>query len=156
MTPSEDPGKEEKDWALALILAAVYALIFWPNPAQADERDWVSVTLASYHAERDRGYNEINYGAGIESALPWDKWRVAGGFYRNSYYRTTWYALGVREIWTAGRWKLGVALGGATGYTRGRINLVAAPIAAWEGDRYGITVFPLTPKVIGLQVKMRF
>ena len=125
-------------------------------PQKAHGADWVSVTVGSYHANRDRGYNEFNYGVGIERDLPWDKWRFAGGFYRNSYDRTTWYTLGVREVLTYGNWKLGVAAGGVTGYTSGRVDSIVAPILAWEGKRYGVNVFPLTPSVVGFQFKAKF
>src|SRR3989304_277178 len=136
---------ERRLWALTFILGFGCALIFWPKPAQAAEQDWLSATLGSRHANRDRDYNEFNYGIGIERALPWDKWRAAGGFYCNSYYRTTWYAIGVREIWTYGNWKLGLAAGAVSGYTPGRLDPVFAPILAWEGKHYGVNVFPLTP-----------
>jgi len=148
------PTRWESFWIGAVAGFLVGASV--AQPAKADERDWVSATVGSYHENRDRGYNEFNYGLGAELALPWEKWRFAGGFYENSYERTTWYALAVREVWSVGNWKLGIAAGGVTGYTSGRVDSVVAPIIAWEGKRFGVNLFPVTPSVIGLQVKMRY
>lgn len=114
------------------------------------------MTLGSYHKDRDRGYNEFNYGLGIEHTLSDEKWRVAGGFYRNSYFRTSWYGLIVREVWSIGNWKVGMAGGFLTGYTKGRADHVVAPILAWEGKTFGVNLFPVTPTIIGLQIKFRF
>ena len=52
---------------------------------------YIQVNGISVH---DRsGYNEFNYGAGVEHALN-QNWNVAAGWYRNSEYRGSAYAYG--------------------------------------------------------------
>lgn len=142
--------KPSDEFWLGLLLGLVLG---WVTPAHAGE--WLSLTLGSHHFDRDRDYNEFNYGIGYERTLS-PEWRFAGGVYKNSYYRTSWYAVWVREMWTYGSWKAGTAFGGVSGYTHGRVDPVAAPIIAWEGKDFGVNLFPVSPKVIGLQVKFKF
>jgi hypothetical protein len=61
------------------------------------------------------GFNEFNYGAGIEQTIT-DRWSVAGGWFRNSEYRGSAYAYGRYAVYKNKSWDIGVGAGLVTGY----------------------------------------
>lgn len=130
----------------------------------------LDLNLASIHTEAwaRRDLNQVNPGLGLEYQASPD-WGAAVGFYRNSYRRTSVYALGV---WTPWRINLpggltaraGLAAGLVSGYTR--TECPARPLAAGvvlrirDRDGLGINLLavPNTPHggsgFIGLQLVM--
>ena len=123
---------------------------------------WISATTRSYHADREAGFNERNWGIGAEYELA-PEWRAIGGTYKNSVFRRSNY---VGLHWTPlrfGNWRLG-AIGGAVsgypGYNYGWGPL-AAPVLSWESGRFGANLIAL-PKieeiaaVVALQIKVKF
>jgi hypothetical protein len=74
---------------------------------------YVQINGISIHDQP--GYNEWNYGAGLEQGIN-DRWTVAGGWYRNSDYRGSTYAYGRYALYKKDRWDIGVAMGVVTGY----------------------------------------
>lgn len=62
----------------------IFLLLLAISTAHAD--DYLTTTLASHHRDREAGYNEANYGLGIKHD------QMIAGFYRNSHYRTSYYA----------------------------------------------------------------
>ncbi|EQD66226.1 hypothetical protein B1B_06212 [mine drainage metagenome] len=54
----------------------------------------MDVNLASYHTERwaRHALNQRNLGLGLTAQFDRD-WSISGGWYRNSYHRTSTYAL---------------------------------------------------------------
>jgi hypothetical protein len=74
---------------------------------------YVQINGASVHIRP--GFNEFNYGAGIEQTVT-DRWTVAGGWYRNSDYRGSVYAYARYAVYKEGKWDIGVGAGLATGY----------------------------------------
>ena len=72
------------------------------------------------------GYNEFNYGAGIEHTLE-KNWNVAGGWYRNSERRGSGYVYGRYAVYRQGHWDIGVAVGAVTGYRRADVLPMAFP-----------------------------
>jgi len=110
--------------------------------------------LASHHKEH-RGYNERNWGIGVEHHFN-TTWHVAAGTYRNSYYRQTVYTMVGLEAFRLGNWRFGAAGGGVTGYTAGRMDTIFFPIVAYERGNWGFNLAPLSPAVTGLQVKWKF
>lgn len=129
---------------LTLLLLPTTALAEW----------WGVATLTSHHKERDRGYNERNLGLGAEYHLD-KRWHLAGGFYKNSYYRTTVYGALGYELFSWRALHVGGAVVGLTGYTEGQVDWVLAPIVSFEFKHWGLNLAPLTPEVVGLQVKVR-
>jgi hypothetical protein len=122
------------------------------SPVCAEEQVWATATIASYHFDR-RGYNEQNYGLGVEYHHD-PIWRFSLGFYENSYYRYTAYGMAVVMPLEIGSWRFGVATGFATGY-RHYPAIVAIPTVSYEKDRAGVN-FGITPAFIGVQLKVRF
>lgn len=155
---------------MRLLLTIAIAFPMAPLSASAGSLR-LSINLASYHTQawaRDR-LNQTNPGLGIE----WRQSRemaVLVGAYRNSYDRTTTYALaqwmplqlGERESWHV---DAGVVGGFATGYTRtenpcapliGALALrLAAPRSRYEVTMVGVPNFGAGQSgFIGLQVSV--
>ena len=94
---------------------------------------FVNVTVAETYVQvngvslHDRsGYNEFNYGAGIEQTVS-TRWSVAGGWYRNSEYSGSTYAYGRYAVYKKHSWDIGVAVGAVTGYQRAPVVPMAFP-----------------------------
>ena len=103
------------------ILLFVVAILF-SNIVSAET--YVQVNGVSAH---DRtGYNEFNYGAGLEQGIT-DRWTVAAGWYRNSEYSGSTYAYGRYAFYKKGKWDIGVAVGAVTGYQRAAVVPMAFP-----------------------------
>jgi hypothetical protein len=85
---------------------------------------YIQINGASIH---DRpGYNQFNYGGGIEQTVT-DRWSLAGGWYRNSEYRGSTYGYARYSVYKDGPWDLGVGVGAVTGYQRMRVLPMAFP-----------------------------
>ena len=143
---------------MAAIVIGALAASFLLSHSKAHADTWLSATVASYHGNRDRGYNERNYGLGFEhdrSATT----RWAAGFYENSHYRTTVYG---GLLWLpvqAGPFRFGVLGSVATGYTHA-VTVVPLPTIAVESRHFGanIGIVPSLHRsigVIGLQLKAK-
>ena len=89
----------------------VLVLTFYLSLAQA--QTYMQVNGISLHDQS--GFNEINYGAGLEQGIT-DRWTVAGGWYRNSDYRGSAYVYGRYAFYKKNAWDIGVAIGAVTGY----------------------------------------
>ena len=72
------------------------------------------------------GYNQFNYGAGVEQTIT-DRWTVAGGWYRNSEYRGSTYGYARYSIYKDGPWNIGIGAGLVTGYTSYKVAPMAFP-----------------------------
>ena len=103
------------------ILFAVLFILFF-NLAQAET--YIQINGVSLH---DRpGYNQFNYGAGIEQTVS-ENWNIASGWYRNSEYRGSAYAYGRYSFYRNGSWDLGIGVGVVTGYQRMSVLPMAFP-----------------------------
>ena len=134
-----------------VIIAAWFA--FTPPRARAAEGDWWGVaTLTSYHYDRSKDHNEKNLGVGFEyhgKSVGW-----AGGFYKNSTYKTSVYAGPVFNFANAGQAKFNLCLCGVTGY-EDAVQFTPLPTIAFEGKEWGVNI-GVMPVMVGLQVKRRF
>ena len=72
------------------------------------------------------GYNELNYGAGVEHAVTRD-WNIAGGWYHNSERRGSGYAYGRYSVYKKSDWDIGIGIGAVTGYRRSAVVPMAFP-----------------------------
>ena len=117
------------------LLAAVLSVLVLPVSAQT----YLQVNGASLH---DRsGYNQFNYGLGIEKTMSKD-WNMAAGWYRNSEYRGSAYAYGRYSFYQSGAVNLGVGVGIVTGYRRASVLPMAFPEAC-----YGYVCALFVPKI---------
>lgn len=118
--------------------------------APANAGCWVDLPLGSRHSDRDAGYNEHNYGLGVDCRMTrlWgmDVDAVAGE-YRNSLREDTWYA-GADLIY-ARPWGVELGFRGAlaTGYSDGVAPLPPIPIAKIRGKRWGVGVLFVPPVI---------
>jgi hypothetical protein len=160
-------------WIPAVLLAVVLPA-FAQEPAPKPARDpewWVDVNVASYHFGSADAYlgpgehfNQSNYGAGVE--VEWQPRHGASmGYYRNSVYEDSWYALYHYTPIPLGRHvRLGAMVGlvnGYPGYNDGHAAPAGALVAKIEYRRVGANLIYLphvpgsTPNTLGLQLKFR-
>jgi len=110
---------------MKILLALILALNLGLTQAQT----WVQINGVSLH---DRsGYNEFNYGAGLEHGIN-DRWSLAGGWYYNSESRGSAYVYGRYAVYKKDSWDIGVAVGAVTGYNRADVLPMAFPEACYS------------------------
>jgi hypothetical protein len=91
----------------------LFAILFVVLTSQVSAETYIQINGVSVH---DRpGFNEFNYGAGLEQTVT-DRWTVAGGWFRNSEYRGSAYGYARYAVYKSGPWDIGVAGGLVTGY----------------------------------------
>jgi hypothetical protein len=90
------------------IILLVFFLI-----SNAVAETYIQLNGASVHNRP--GFNGFNYGAGIEQTIT-EHWSVAGGWFRNSEYRSSAYAYARYAVYKDGPWDIGVGAGIVTGY----------------------------------------
>lgn len=136
-----------------------------------DGKWWVAATVASKHINTNKNlaqeeFNERNPGIGVEYHHSQDVILMAGE-YRNSVYRTTWYAVAGYTPIRIGFVSIGAAAGLITGYPAyndGKAAPAAVGLVRMEGERIGANVILIppikakfyTPLTLGLQLKYRF
>ena len=129
---------------------------------QGKTADWITSTVRSYHMER-KGYEEQNYGIGIERSL-FGNTSLALGFYRNSERRDSVYGAAVYCPFTSrwGNWRGCGLAGGVTGYNE-TVAPLAGGVLSYEGKEWGVNLLILPNKrgdftagVIAFQVKRRW
>jgi hypothetical protein len=84
----------------------------------------IQINGASIHDKP--GYNQFNYGGGIEQTVT-ENWSLAGGWYRNSEYHGSAYGYARYSVYKNGPWDLGVGVGAVTGYNRMQVLPMAFP-----------------------------
>lgn len=113
-------------------------------------------TLKSYHFDRSKNYNEHNLGFGLEHSFRPD-FALSAGYWQNSRDRHTNYVLAGITPWQVFGWRLGAAIGGATGYDCGNaVCPVGALLATRDWGRFGVNVAGLPTVGVALQAKWRF
>ena len=117
------------------LLAAVLSSLTFSVSAQT----YLQVNGASLHDQS--GYNQFNYGLGVEKTISKD-WNIAAGWYRNSEYRGSAYVYGRYSLYQSGAMDLGVGVGIITGYRRAAVMPMAFPEAC-----YGYICALFVPKI---------
>lgn len=130
--------------------ACVFLLLAVLGNARAD--DFVAATVASYHFDRERKYNEQNFGLGWERSIT-DNAYVHVGFYKNSFSEDTFYALGGYAPLRAGKWKIGAMFGAVTGY-RHSVDPMLTASAIREWKNFGVNIL-VAPAAVAVQIKWR-
>ena len=105
---------------MKILLTILLALFFNQSSAET----YLQINGASIHDKP--GYNQFNYGVGIEQTVSQD-WSVAGGWYRNSEYRGTTYGYARYSVYKNGPWDLGIGAGLVSGYKRANVLPMAFP-----------------------------
>ena len=135
-------------WAVIISGVALLAKAF------AGE-SWVTVPLASKHS-RKGDHNEVNLGIGVEHELN-ERWRFAGGYYRNSNREDSLYAAAVHVYAKRGSWRFGSLYGVVTGY-ESDVTPMAGLVASYEQRDWGFNVilFPKDGAIVGFQIKFKW
>jgi len=123
---------------------------------------WLNVGGFSRHFDRNRGFNEHNFGLGIEYRTSPSLSYMAGSYY-NSVRKNTTYAAVNWQPWSVGSLKVGAAIGLMNGYpamNSGGHFFAALPMASYEGRRFGVNLglIPSIKNIDGaviLQFKVR-
>lgn len=119
----------------------------------AHAETYVQINGGSVHSKP--GYNDFNYGLGIEQTVT-DNWNIAAGWYRNSEYNSSAYAYGRYSFYRNGLWDFGVGVGAVTGYKRMSVLPMAFPEVCY-GYVCGLflpQVEPSGTSVIGFHLKL--
>ena len=128
-------------------------MIFFVFCTSVTAQTYVQFNGVSVH---DRpGYNEFNYGAGVEHTLN-QNWTLAGGWYHNSEYRGSVYAYGRYALYKRDSWDIGVAAGAVTGYQRAAVIPMAFPEVcyAWACAMFAPQVESTGANVVGLRLRI--
>ena len=146
---------------LGTILAGLLMLAagaFSPVHAAAPEWKpplWATFTVGSRHHKR--GYNEHNYGFGLEAGFA-PRWRAVGGWYRNSFYRRSiYYGVGYCAAHydvAGGHLCFDLNAWMVSGYEDKPLPVVF-PALTYERGRFGINIGPILPTIVGLQLKCK-
>ena len=102
----------------------VFTILLAVFIGQVTAETYVQVNGASVHNRP--GFNEFNYGAGIEQTIS-KNWTIAGGWYRNSEYRSSTYGYARYSVYQDGPWDLGIGAGVVTGYNSYKVAPMAFP-----------------------------
>ena len=109
-------------------MKALLALVLALNLSLIHAQTYVQINGVSVH---DRsGYNGLNYGAGLEQGIT-DRWTVAGGWFRNSEYRSSVYAYGRYSVYQQDHWDIGIGIGAVSGYQRATVLPMLFPEACY-------------------------
>ena len=103
---------------------------------------WVNPGFYSYHLERDKGFNNVNTGLGVEASLT-DTYSVTAGFFRNSDRETSRYVGLYAMPFKIGGFNVGTAVGAFDGYPKMRDGgwfPAIIPTVAFEGERLGLNL----------------
>jgi hypothetical protein len=102
----------------------VFTILLAVFIGQVTAETYVQVNGASVHNRP--GFNGFNYGAGIEQTIS-KNWTIAGGWYRNSEYRSSTYGYARYSVYQDGPWDLGIGAGVVTGYNSYKVAPMAFP-----------------------------
>jgi hypothetical protein len=143
------------NWHRFVLLAGVVllSLLAWMIAKPVRAADYLTTTVASYHFDRTSSYNENQLPSlGFERDYGGD-WHGMVGFYNNSYYRTSVYALAAYTPWRVSGWHTGALFGAVTGYSHPVGGMVGA-VAAHEWKDFGVNV-AANPVAVGIQLKWK-
>lgn len=130
---------------------------------QARSEVWINPGFYSYHFERSKDFNSVNYGFGAEYRFSTVA-SITAGTYRNSYYQQSNYIGLYWQPIAIGPVHLGVVGGGFDGYqntNNGGWFPAVLPAITIEGDLLGLNllVIPTIPNRVSgslsLQLKLK-
>jgi hypothetical protein len=124
---------------------------------------WLNPGLQSYHFNREKGFNNNNYGFGAEYRFSTVTSATAGRFYNSDRYYSN-YAGFYYQPYAIGPVRVGAVVGVFNGYPRfhdGGWFLAAVPMLSYEYGRVGLNV-AIVPSfgdklhgAIGFQLKLK-
>jgi hypothetical protein len=97
------------------------------------------VHVASYHADRSKGFNEVNPGLGLKIKRPSSRWFLSLGGYENSFYRPSVYAGIGTDMVLSDHVALRFTAAGATGYLLPVMPVIVPELVLRAGS-YGVAI----------------
>lgn len=119
---------------------------------------WLILGAASYHRDRDRGYEERHELLALEVPFGED-WRGVAGRFPNSRDRPSRFAAVMWLPEHRGRWHLGGLAGFVDGYDPAdpsKLEFVTSPVIAYERRHWGVECYPFDLSVVTVLFKLRF
>lgn len=122
---------------------------------------WLGLGGVSIHSKP--GYNGQNPGLSIQHDIG-PKTFLAGGFYRNSERSISHFLVAGRRLASYKAFSGGFVAGMVDGYwnrNEGRMDILLAPYASWEGDTLGADLILIPPAekhgaaALAIRVKVR-
>ena len=118
------------------------SLFQWIKPAAKNEW-WINPGFVSSHFDRSAGYNNANWGGGVEYRFSTTSSLTAGRFYNSdreysNYAGIYWQPLAIGPI------QFGAVIGGFNGYSKtnnGGWFAAVLPALTIEGKRFGANLF---------------
>jgi hypothetical protein len=105
-------------------MRTVFAILFVVLTSQSLANTYIQINGVSVHNKP--GFNDFNYGAGVEQSVS-DRWSLAAGWYRNSEYRGSTYGYARYAVYKNGLWDIGIGAGLVSGYNRYKVAPMAFP-----------------------------
>jgi hypothetical protein len=133
---------DESQWSMQLHGAS------WPS----DDR--------SKYDDSGRDWNEVNLGIGLRYELS-PVWAVQAGVYHNSVDKTSAYVIGDWLPMQAGSFKLGLFVGGVTGYSAYAVTPAGGVVARHEFGKFSATwramppIPKRTPLTVGFEIGIK-
>lgn len=130
-----------------MVVMRLLILLIFLLPTSTNAKEFVDINTVSYHFDRNhaKNLNEINLGFGYENES--DKIRNMVGVYRNSFRRTTAYALHGYSAVKTEQVSVGVVGGLATGYIWA-ISPVTGGIFTYQNGPIGFNITSVPPIAI--------
>ncbi len=103
---------------------------------------WLNPGFYSRHLDRDKGFNNVNTGLGVEVSLT-NTYSLTTGFFENTDRATSRYVGLYAMPFRTGHFKAGAAIGTFDGYPRMRDGgwfPAFVPTVAFEGRQLGLNV----------------
>lgn len=139
------------------------AVLAFATAAHADT--FLTVSDYSYHLNRERAekkdLNERNLGVGIEQTVS-ETVSAVGGYYKNSFYRPSFYAGAQWLPLSLGPVRIGAQGGAVTGYSNSAARPYAAAVAEVMIGKFGANFIAIPPAakvgsgVLTVQLKYKF
>lgn len=114
---------------VSLNLVSSQAALAQDKAAEPAPSYYVNIFGVSRHSSGD--HNEFNAGLGLEKAIGKD-WTLGAGYYRNSNWKGSAYAMARYSFYRAGRLELAVQGGLITGYTHLPVIPIAIPVVCYS------------------------
>jgi len=124
---------------------------------------WINPGLVSYHFDKQKEFNALNYGIGVEYKFS-STASLTAGQYNNSYHNLTHYIGAFWQPIKVGPVQMGFVIGGFNGYTNtnnGGWFPAALPALSIENQWVGLNILVI-PSIkyhiagsVGLQLKFK-
>lgn len=144
-------------------IIAAFIILYSGITYSAEGDLWLDINVASYHTSSEycyegkcKDYNQFNYGGGVSYDLD-NTFELTGGYFRNSYYKNSFYAgTKIKHDFPVNGLIItpGVIVGGITGYDDTEVNgkkiqPIGLPTLGISNNKFRAVIGYLPVKIIG-------